>query len=75
MFSVGYKGPSPPPEINMKIPSNHLDFSAILPLISNLEELILCFRVISIKSRTLKSWKTNIGLSRWIMKEVLKIMN
>jgi hypothetical protein len=29
----------------MKMPANHFDFSAILPLISNLEELIICYKV------------------------------
>lgn len=29
----------------MKIPANHFDFSAILPMISNLEELIICYKV------------------------------
>jgi len=31
------KGPTPPPEINMILPSNHLDFSTILPSLSDLE--------------------------------------
>ena len=34
------------PEINMKVPSNHFDFGAIFPLLSNLEEVILCYKVV-----------------------------
>ena len=33
------------PEINMKVPSNHFDFGAILPLLSNIEEIYLCYKV------------------------------
>ena len=36
------------PEINMKVPSNHFDFGAILPLLSNLEEIYVCYKVVSI---------------------------
>ena len=44
------KGASPPPEINMKVPANHFDFSAIMPLISNLEEFIICYKVKNFKN-------------------------
>lgn len=33
------------PEINMKVPANHFDFGAILPLLSNLEEIYMCYKV------------------------------
>ena len=33
------------PEINMKVPSNHFDFGAILPMLSNLEEIYVCYKV------------------------------
>ena len=33
-----------PQEIDMVSPANHLDFSVILPLFPNLEQLILCFQ-------------------------------
>ena len=33
------------PEINMKVPSNHFDFGAILPMLSNLEEVHVCYKV------------------------------
>ena len=38
-------GPNEPEEIDMTTPANHLDFSIVLPLFPNLEELILCFQV------------------------------
>jgi len=31
------RGPTPPPEINMTLPANHLDFSTILPSLAELE--------------------------------------
>ena len=33
------------PEINMKVPANHFDFGAILPMLSNLEEVYVCYKV------------------------------
>ena len=33
------------PEINMKVPSNHFDFGAILPMLTNLEEVYVCYKV------------------------------
>ena len=35
------------PEINMKVPSNHFDFGAILPMLSHLEEIYVCYKVSS----------------------------
>ena len=41
------------PEINMKVPSNHFDFFAILPLLSNIEEFYVCFKVCGFSSKSL----------------------
>ena len=38
-------GPPLPPEINMKMPSNHFDFGAIFPQLSGLEEFYVCYKV------------------------------
>ena len=38
-------GPPLPPEINMKIPSNHFDFGAIFPQLTSLEEFHVVYQV------------------------------
>lgn len=43
--SVLAGGPPLPPEINMKIPTNHFDFGTIFPQLTFLEEFHICYQV------------------------------
>ena len=37
--------PTPPPEINMKIESKHVDFGTLLPSLAELEDFRVCYQV------------------------------
>ena len=45
IFDLLDRGPTPPPEIDMRMPANHLDLGTILPSLEQLEELRLCYQV------------------------------
>ena len=43
--------PTPPPEINMKIPPKHIDFGNILPALSELRGKLWLYKFYTRKSR------------------------